>query len=78
MMYLSALQNLKSLLLFIQQPNGKFLRSDQPAIDADSTYEDVDAVWTDVNNDSFNDLVIASGGNEYYGNSEFLICQEFI
>jgi hypothetical protein len=27
----------------------------------------------DVNNDSFIDLVVASGGNEYYGNSEFLL-----
>ncbi|HJS54588.1 MAG TPA: VCBS repeat-containing protein, partial [Chitinophagaceae bacterium] len=63
----------KKSVLFIQQSNGKFSRSKQPAIEADSTYEDVDAVWTDVNNDSFNDLVIASGGNEYYGNSEFLL-----
>ena len=63
----------KKPALFIQQSNGKFLRSDQPALDADSTYEDVDAVWVDVNNDSFNDLVVASGGNEYYGNSDFLL-----
>ncbi|RYY54198.1 MAG: VCBS repeat-containing protein, partial [Chitinophagaceae bacterium] len=31
-------------------------------------YEDVDAQWIDVNNDGFRDLVIASGGNEFYGN----------
>jgi hypothetical protein len=37
----------------------------------------VDAVFVDVNNDSFVDLVVASGGNEYYGNSEFYY-QEFI
>ena len=59
--------------LFIQQVNGRFLKADQPALDADSTYEDVDAVWTDINNDSFKDLVVASGGNEYYGNSDFLM-----
>jgi hypothetical protein len=62
----------KKPALYIQQANGKFRRSYQPALDADSTYEDVDAVWVDVNNDSFNDLVIASGGNEFRGNSEFL------
>jgi hypothetical protein len=50
----------------------------QPAIDLDSTYEDVDAVWIDVNNDSFNDLVVASGGNEYYGNSEFLLSRVYL
>jgi hypothetical protein len=59
--------------IFVQSKNGKFLKMAQPAIDADSTYEDVDAVWVDVNNDSFKDLVVASGGNEYYGSSEFLL-----
>ena len=68
----------KKPALFIQQANGKFLRSDQPALDADSTYEDVDAVWADVNNDSFNDLVIASGGNEYYGNSDYLMPRVYL
>lgn len=64
--------------LFIQQSNGKFIRSFQPAIDNDSTYEDVDAVIIDVNNDTFNDLVVASGGNEYYGNSEFLLPRVYL
>ena len=69
---------LKKPGLFIQQSNGRFLRSNQPALDADSTYEDVDAVWTDVNNDKFPDLVVASGGNEYYGNSEFLLPRVYL
>jgi hypothetical protein len=64
--------------LFIQQANGKFLKSNQPALDADSTYEDVDAVWVDVNNDSFPDLVVASGGNEFYSNSEFLLPRVYL
>ena len=64
---------LKKPGLFIQQSNGRFLGSNQPALNADSTYEDVDAVWTDVNNDKFQDLVVASGGNEYYGNSDYLL-----
>jgi hypothetical protein len=68
----------KKSALFMQQSNGKFLRADQPALDADSTYEDVDAVWVDVNNDSFNDLVVASGGNEYYGNSDFLMPRVYL
>jgi len=68
----------KKSALFIQQSTGKFTRSQQPAIEADSTYEDVDAVWADVNNDSFSDLLIASGGNEYYGISEFLLPRAYL
>lgn len=53
--------------IYLQQAGGSFLRTVQPALDLDSMYEDVDACWTDVNNDQLPDLVIASGGNEYYG-----------
>lgn len=53
--------------LFIQQQSGKFVMSAQPQLDKDSIYEDVDACFTDVNNDGNIDLVIASGGNEFYG-----------
>lgn len=58
--------------VFEQLPDGTFIKLAQPAVDADSTYEDVDACWTDVNNDSYPDLVVASGGNEFYGQSEYL------
>ncbi len=54
--------------VFLQMPSGTFVKSNQPSLDIDSTYEDVDAAWIDVNNDNKTDLVIASGGNEYYGN----------
>jgi len=53
--------------VYIQQRNGQFTRMVQPALEADSTWEDVSACWTDVNNDSWPDLVVASGGNEFYG-----------
>ena len=58
--------------LFLQQPSGKFYKTSQPALDKDSTYEGVDACWADVNNDGNPDLVIASGGNEYFGRDEYL------
>jgi hypothetical protein len=58
--------------VFIQKPGGSFVQSPQEALIADSTYEDVAACWVDVNNDGYKDLVIASGGNEYYGKSEYL------
>lgn len=63
--------------LFFQQANGGFIKSFQPGLDADSTYEETDAVWVDINNDSITDLVLASGGNEYYGNSEYLVPRVF-
>jgi hypothetical protein len=64
--------------LFFQQADGQFVKSVQPALDADSTYEDVDAAWVDVNNDRFADLVVASGGNEFYGNSDYLLPRVYL
>ncbi|GAO45051.1 VCBS repeat-containing protein [Flavihumibacter petaseus] len=55
--------------VFLQQASGKFTRTNQPVLDADSIFEDVAASWGDVNKDGFPDLVVASGGNEYYGSS---------
>ncbi len=58
--------------LFLQSANGKFIKNNTPALDADSNYEDVDACWADVNKDGNIDLVIASGGNEYYGEEAYI------
>lgn len=57
-------------VVFIQGANGKFLKSSQPALDADSIYEITGACWADVNNDGAVDLITASGGNEFYGPDE--------
>lgn len=64
--------------LWLQQAGGRFRESFQPALANDSTYEDVDACWVDVNNDHFPDLVVASGGNEYYGQDSFLLPRVYI
>ena len=61
----------KASALFLQQKDGSFFRSSQPEFSRDSTYEDVDACFTDVNNDGFPDLVVASGGNEFYSSEEW-------
>ncbi len=68
----------KKSAFFVQQPSGHFKKTTQPAIDNDSTYEDVDAAWTDVNNDSYIDLIVASGGNEYYGKDQHLLPRIYI
>jgi hypothetical protein len=68
----------KKPAIFIQHSDGKFVKSDQPALDADSTYEETDACFIDVNNDHNTDLVVASGGNEYFGNSEYLLPRVYL
>lgn len=64
--------------VYIQKPGGNFLRTAQPGIENDSTFEDVDACITDVNKDGFADLVVASGGNEFYGNDEHLLPRVYL
>ena len=64
--------------VFLQQADGRFIQTPQPGMLPDSMYEDVDAVWTDVNNDGNIDLVVASGGNEYYGDDEHLLPRVYL
>ena len=59
--------------VFLQTANGKFIKKAEPEMLKDSMWENVDAVWVDVNNDTHPDLVIASGGNEYYGGDSHLL-----
>lgn len=58
--------------IFLQNASGKFQEIPQPDLISDVNYEDIDAVFSDVNGDSFPDLLIASGGNQYAEKSEFL------
>ena len=59
--------------VYFQQESGAFMPTNQPSLFADSTFEDVDAVLADVNGDGFTDLIVASGGNEYFGSSVYTI-----
>ncbi|QQL51465.1 VCBS repeat-containing protein [Mucilaginibacter ginkgonis] len=51
--------------LFIQEKNGGFKASIQPAFIEDAASEDVDAIFLDANHDGHPDVFVASGGNEY-------------
>ncbi|MHA4806889.1 VCBS repeat-containing protein [Flavitalea flava] len=50
--------------LYLQTKDGRFIKSPQPAIDQDSSGEDVDAIFFDADNDGHPDLYLVTGGNE--------------
>lgn len=64
--------------VYIQDAKGQFKALPQSALLLDSLYEDVDAVWTDINRDGFPDLIAASGGNEYFGQDKHLLPRVYI
>lgn len=64
--------------VFTQQKDGKFKELKQTDLRLDSMYEDIDAIWADVNNDGHLDLIIASGGDEFYGNDEHLLPRVYL
>jgi enediyne biosynthesis protein E4 len=51
--------------LFLQNADGSFTSSSVSTFSSDASYEDVDAIFFDVNNDGHSDLYVVSGGNEY-------------
>jgi enediyne biosynthesis protein E4 len=56
--------------LFFQKADGTFTKAKSPAIELDSVYEDVEALFMDVDNDKDNDLVVGTGGNDFFNNDE--------
>jgi hypothetical protein len=52
--------------LMIQTPNGKFINTDTATFSKAKQSEETDAVFFDANNDTYPDLYVVSGGNEYY------------
>ena len=56
--------------LLLQQADGTFSEHTPESMQQDSVFEDVDAVFIDIENDGDLDLVVASGGNEFRGQQE--------
>jgi len=54
--------------LFLQTANGNFSSSNESFWSKEKPYEDVDAVFVDINRDGFKDLYVVSGGNAYEKN----------
>jgi hypothetical protein len=58
--------------LFIQKEGGNFISSNENLFAIDKIYEDTNAIFIDVDNDSDLDLYVASGGYEVEANSALL------
>lgn len=68
----------KPSALYLQQSNGKFIQKTPEAILRDSVFEDVDALFADLENDGDLDLVVAAGGNEYRNTDEAMRQRAYI
>jgi len=51
--------------LMIQTPNGKFISTDTATFAKTKQSEETDAIFFDANNDTYPDLYVVSGGNQY-------------
>ncbi|AZQ59306.1 hypothetical protein EJ994_10990 [Maribacter sp. MJ134] len=54
--------------LFVQNPDGGFSATNESFWTKESAYEDIDALFVDINGDGFKDLYVVSGGNAYEKN----------
>jgi hypothetical protein len=59
--------------LFVQQAGGKFIDKTSVVIKQDTTYEAIDAVLFDADNDKDLDLYVVSGSNEFRAESDELL-----
>jgi len=56
----------QSSVIYLQQPDGRFLTNHQPDFEKDSKSNDVKAIFFDANGDGYQDLYVASGGYDHF------------
>ncbi len=71
MMCLLDQQRTVKVFYTFKQPSGKFVKTTQPDLDMDSTYEAVSATWSDINNDGNLDLIVVNGVDQYYDEADY-------
>lgn len=64
--------------LYVQQKDGSFDKDLSELWLKEAPYEDVDAIFIDINGDGFQDLYVVSGGNEYPVNDPHYIDRLYI
>ncbi|GAB2810738.1 VCBS repeat-containing protein [Ferruginibacter profundus] len=64
--------------LLLQNTNGTFSSIDTAVFSKNADAEDVDAVFFDANNDTYPDLYVVSGGNQYFDGSNMLADRLYI
>lgn len=62
----------------IIQSNGKWIKSQQPQFLLDSMYEDICAVMHDFTGDGNIDVLVGSGGNEFFNSSEYNLLRLYV
>ena len=64
--------------LFLQDTNGNFIKTEQEFWNGEAAFEDVDAVFVDINSDGFQDLYVVSGGNEFEAGDKLYLDRIYI
>jgi len=64
--------------LYMQTKEGRFIKTNEKPLAADSVSEDTDALFFDADRDGDEDLYVCSGGNEFSPNSTALIDRLYI
>ncbi|MBC7829479.1 MAG: VCBS repeat-containing protein [Chitinophagaceae bacterium] len=64
--------------LYLQRPNGRFIRTNEALLEKDKESEDTDCLFFDADKDGDQDLYVCSGGSEFSPNSTALVDRLYV